>query len=201
MLVRRFPYRAQLGLEQQLREMERLMSAMVASTGRRDQDEREESSGEEPLTLRSMNPAVDVYRKEDDLLIEIELPGVDIDNDVEIDLDGGMLTVRGQRSSERSEDRAGTYVTERRSGRFTRSLSLPDGVDPEAVEADYRDGVLTIRVPLPDEADTKPRQIEIGKPAKASSSKEVGSSAKKKSSTRKSSSKKSASRSSKSDEG
>lgn len=160
MLVRRFPYRTQLGLEQQLREMERFMQAVL---GREGADEGSGSGGSsEPQGSSMMNPSTDVYRNDDELVIEMELPGVDVENDLHVDIDDGVLTIQGRRTSTRTSDDSGSYVTERRTGRFSRSLSLPDGVEPDKVEAEYTDGVLTIRVPLPDQEDREPHRVKIG---------------------------------------
>lgn len=160
MLVRRFPYRTQLGVEQQLREIERLMQAVL---GREGADEGSGSGGSSERQASSMmNPSTDVYRNDDELIIEMELPGVDVENDLHIDIDQGVLTIRGQRTSTRTSDDSGSYVTERRTGRFSRSLGLPDGVEPDNVEADYTDGVLTIHVPLPDQQEREPHRVKIG---------------------------------------
>ena len=167
-LVRRLPYRTHLGFEHQLRDMQRLMNALASQSS-----ERSSSSGDEEGS-DGFHPAVDVYRDGDNLVLDFELPGVDIDEDVNVEIHDGVLRVSGQRSSEREEERDGSYLRERRVGRFSRSLSLPDGVDPDAVEANYADGVLKICVPLPEDGGRdEPRRVEIGRDEKSATAKAV----------------------------
>ena len=104
-------------------------------------------------------PAVDVWETENELVLSFDLPGIPEDQ-VAVELDDNVLTVSGQRerTSEHSNDRF--YRFERRFGTFSRSVTLPAGVSEEAIEANYADGVLEIRVPKPEEQ--KPKRIEIG---------------------------------------
>lgn len=159
-IIRRLPYRAHFGIEQQLQDIQRRMSALNPSGSGSER-------GAEPRQSASFHPSVDVYRDDDadELVVEIELPGVDVDNDVDVSVHEGTLMIRGSRTSERSEEHDGVYLTERRTGSFSRSMALPDGVDVDSVRADYDAGVLTIRMPIPDETDRsrEPRQIEIGR--------------------------------------
>ena len=104
-------------------------------------------------------PAVDVWETEKELVLSFDLPGVPEDH-IAVELDDNTLTVSGERerTDEHSSERF--YRFERRHGRFARSVSLPSGVKDADVQANYRDGVLEIRVPKPEEP--KPRRIEIG---------------------------------------
>ena len=104
-------------------------------------------------------PAVDVWETEKELVLSFDLPGIDEDK-IAVELDDNMLTVSGERerTDEHSSERF--YRFERRHGQFSRSVSLPAGVDDADVQADYKNGVLEIRVPKPEEP--KPRRIEIG---------------------------------------
>jgi HSP20 family protein len=91
-------------------------------------------------------PAMDVSARGQDLVIKLEIPAVDIEKDVDISVDEGMLRISGKRSEERTEDKEGHYVREMRYGSFERSLPLPEGVGADAVKAEYRDGILEVTV-------------------------------------------------------
>ena len=104
-------------------------------------------------------PTVDVWETEQELVLSFDLPGVQ-EEKIAVELDDNVLTVSGQRerASEHSSERF--YRFERRFGTFSRSVTLPAGVDEEDIKADYTNGVLEIRVPKPEEQ--KPRRIQIG---------------------------------------
>jgi len=91
-------------------------------------------------------PAADVTRDGDDALVRVELPGLDVEKDVEVSVDGDRLVVRGERRDERTEERDGRSLREVRYGSFRRSFTLPAHVDADAVTASYDTGVLTVRV-------------------------------------------------------
>jgi HSP20 family protein len=104
-------------------------------------------------------PAVDVWETEQELVLSFDLPGIPEDK-IAVELEDNVLTVSGERerTSEHSSERF--YRFERRFGTFTRSVTLPQGVAEEAIEAAYTNGVLEIRVPKPEEQ--KPKRIQIG---------------------------------------
>lgn len=104
-------------------------------------------------------PALDVWESEDELVLALDLPGIPPES-VAIEVDDGVLTVSGQRERKVEEERDRYYRFERRFGAFSRSVTLPQGVDEEKIEAAFEDGVLEIRVPKPEER--KPKRIEIG---------------------------------------
>jgi HSP20 family protein len=91
-------------------------------------------------------PAMDVTTRGEDLVIKLEIPAVDIDKDVDISVEEGMLRVSGKRTEERSEDKEGYYMREMRYGSFERTFPLPDGVGADAVKAEYDDGILEVTV-------------------------------------------------------
>lgn len=99
---------------------------------------------------QGINPAVEVARDGDDAVIRVDLPGVDVDKDVQVEVDKGRLVIRGQRRDERTEERQEEGRTRRlsevRYGAFHRSFALPSHVDGDAVSAGYEAGVLTVRV-------------------------------------------------------
>lgn len=101
---------------------------------------------------------VDVVEKDDAIVARLDLPGVRKD-DLTIEVDDGVLTVRGERSAEREVSGAGFERIERSFGRFSRSLRVPRNVDAERIEAKLDHGVLELRMPKTEE--TKARRIEI----------------------------------------
>jgi HSP20 family protein len=104
-------------------------------------------------------PAVDVWETDNELVLSFDLPGIPEDK-IAVELDDDVLTVTGER--ERAQEHSGDrfYRFERRFGQFSRSVTLPAGVKEHDIKADYRDGVLEIRVPKPEEQ--KPKRIQIG---------------------------------------
>jgi HSP20 family protein len=105
-------------------------------------------------------PAVDVREDDDALVLELELPGVDPEQ-VEVTSENGILTVRGEKHSERKEGDEGRrwHMVERSYGSFRRSFQLPKGVDEGQIAAHFDQGVLTVRVPK--SALPKPRKIQV----------------------------------------
>jgi HSP20 family protein len=114
--------------------------------------------------VRSAMP-MDVVRDKDEVLLRFDLPGVDRES-IDVTVDRGVLTVSAQRTEETGEDKK-VITRERVTGSFTRRLSLGDTVDFDKIEADFADGVLTVRLPLL--AAAQPRKIEI----QADSKKEI----------------------------
>jgi HSP20 family protein len=103
-------------------------------------------------------PAVDVYDTKDSVVLKAELAGMDID-DIDIEVDDNVLTIKGERRFEEKVDEERYYRVERRFGSFQRSLALPQGVRLDDIAADYEDGVLTVTVPKAEEE--KPKKIEV----------------------------------------
>jgi HSP20 family protein len=104
-------------------------------------------------------PAVDVWETDKELVLSFDLPGIPEDK-IAVELDDSVLTVSGERerTQERADDRF--YRFERRFGQFSRSVTLPAGVKEDQIQADYKDGVLEIHVPKPEEQT--PKRIRIG---------------------------------------
>jgi HSP20 family protein len=103
-------------------------------------------------------PAMDLVETEDHFALKADLPGL-AEGDVAIDLEGDVLTVSGERKADHEERGEGFHRIERSYGSFRRSLTLPEGVDPEAVNATFDKGVLEIRIPKPEAR--KPRRVSI----------------------------------------
>ena len=102
---------------------------------------------------------MDLLETTEHYVLRADLPGLS-DGDVNIQLQDNVLTVSGERNAEHESKGEGYHRVERAFGSFSRSLTLPEGVDPEAVTANFDRGVLEIRIPKPEER--KPRRIEIG---------------------------------------
>jgi HSP20 family protein len=110
-------------------------------------------------TLRRWMPAMDLVESGDHFVLRADLPGMS-EEDVKIEFEDGTLTVSGERKAEHEEKEEGYYRVERAFGSFSRTLTLPTGIDADAVSASFDRGVLEIRIPKPEES--KPRRIEIG---------------------------------------
>jgi HSP20 family protein len=106
-------------------------------------------------------PAVDVDENDERYKITVELPGSKKE-DVHVDLHEGMLTIRGEKKSEREETKDRRRYTERSYGSFSRSFTLPGDADADRVDAQFKDGVLTISIPKTEEAKPKPISIKGG---------------------------------------
>jgi HSP20 family protein len=140
-LVRWEPFRELAAFQS---EMSRWMNGLTEGDGR---------------STQAWVPAVDVWETEDALVYAFDLPGLTKD-DISIELEDGALTVSAERKREHEVQNDRLYRYERRFGAFARTISLPQGVGEDAISADYRDGVLEVRVGKPEQ--TKPRRIEIG---------------------------------------
>ena len=144
-LIRWEPAREVASLQQ---EMNRLFSSFFeAPTG-----------GGNGGSLRRWVPAMDLVETDDAFVLKADIPGVS-EEDVKLEVEDGVLTVSGERKAEHEEKKEGYYRVERAFGAFRRSLTLPEGVDPEAVTAQFDKGVLAVRIPKPE--DRKPRKVAI----------------------------------------
>ncbi len=144
------PFRGVSTLQDQIN---RLFSDVLERTG-------------EDSNLTSWAPAVDIYETEHELVVKVDLPEVDPE-DLDIRVENNILTIRGDRKfeSKASEDK---YLrVERAYGSFSRSFSLANTVNSEAIKADYRDGVLTLSIPKREEAKPKQIKVNVGTPAMA----------------------------------
>ena len=102
----------------------------------------------------NLEPAVDIYDDNDKIVIKAELPGVD-KKDIHIDLKDRVLTLSGERSYKNEVKEDNYYRKERAFGKFERCFTLPADYDPDKIKADYKDGVLKIEVPKPEEETPK----------------------------------------------
>ena len=110
------------------------------------------------LTTQPFKVAVDIREDEDAFLVEAEVPGLAAE-DVKVDVEKNVLTIRGERKVEKEEDEGKYQRIERRFGSFSRSFTLPETVDADSISADLRDGVLALR--LPKKEAPSPRNISV----------------------------------------
>jgi HSP20 family protein len=129
-------------------EMSRFMNQVYGTAGA--------GGGQGPATWL---PPLDVWESEAEIVLAIDLPGIRED-EVSIELDDGVLTVSGERTREVEEKSDRFYRFERRFGPFSRSVTLPPGVDEARIRAEFDAGVLEIHVPKPEER--RPKRIQIG---------------------------------------
>ena len=139
-LVRWEPFRELATLQT---EMSRLMNGLIEGNGRQTQ---------------SWVPAVDVWETDNELVYSFDLPGIPEDK-IAVEVQDGALVVSAERAREHEVEGDRFYRFERRFGTFTRTVALPKGVNEDAITADYRNGVLEVRIPKPEQA--KPRRIEL----------------------------------------
>lgn len=111
-----------------------------------------------PSTQLAWAPPVEVYEKDDKVMVKAEVPGMTKD-DIDVSVQGDMLTISGEKKTESEVKEQDYYRSEFSYGRFSRSVALPTAVDASKVEANYNNGVLEISLPKSEEA--KPRKIEI----------------------------------------
>jgi HSP20 family protein len=112
-------------------------------------------------TPRRWIPAMDIVEAGEHYIIKADLPGV-TEADVNIEITDNVLTISGERKAELEEKHEGFYRVERTSGSFSRALTLPEGLDPEAVTATFANGVLEVRFPKPIQAAPHRVQIAVG---------------------------------------
>ena len=110
-------------------------------------------------TSRRWIPAMDLVETADHYVLRADLPGLS-DDDVNVQLEDNVLTISGERKTEQPPEQEGYYRLERAFGGFSRSLTLPEGIDPDSVQAHFDRGVLEITIPKPEQK--KPLQIKLG---------------------------------------
>jgi HSP20 family protein len=113
---------------------------------------------EEALTTTTLAPPVDIYEDEHNIVLKIEVPGID-EKDMDVRIQNNTLTVHGERKIEKEEKEENFRRVERQYGNFTRSFTLPSSVDPEQVSARCDKGVLNIN--LAKKAEARPTQIKV----------------------------------------
>lgn len=112
----------------------------------------------EPQTNRPWTPAVDIFETENDLVLKADLPDVD-QKDIDVRVENQTLTIAGQRKFEKQESGKGFHRIERSYGNFVRSFAVPNSFNTEEIAAEYKNGVLTVKLPKKEAA--KPRQVKV----------------------------------------
>jgi HSP20 family protein len=112
----------------------------------------------EPQANRPWSPSVDIYETENELVLKVDLPDVEL-KDIDVRVENQTLTIAGERKFEQPESGKGFHRIERNYGRFVRSFAVPNSFDTGNVGADYKNGVLTVTLPKMEAA--KPRQIKV----------------------------------------
>ena len=116
------------------------------------------TNGEENITVPEWAPLVDVIEDEKEYLIKVELPEVHKD-DVKVTVENGTLTISGERKAEKEQKGRRFHRVERYYGRFERTFGIPDDAETDAVNAEFKDGVLRVRLAKSEKA--RPKQIEV----------------------------------------
>jgi len=116
--------------------------------------------GRENFGLGLWSPQVEVFEREGQLIIRADLPGLNKE-DVKVDLTDDAITIEGERKQEHEENREGYYRSERSYGHFYRSVPLPEGVNADTAQANFRNGVLEITIAAPQRIEHKRRKLEI----------------------------------------
>jgi len=114
--------------------------------------------GDEPSSTTTWSPAVDIYETESEITVHAELPGVDR-KDIGLNLEKNVLTLKGERRFEKETKQENYHRIERRYGQFVRSFTLPSFVDPDRIDAEFKEGMLRLIIPKREEA--KPKQVEV----------------------------------------
>lgn len=116
-----------------------------------------------PRLLREASgfrPSMDVVKTDGQMVVTAELPGVSSD-DVEVSLDGDILTIKGEKYEEKEVSEDDRYIHERSYGFFQRRITVPDGISADAIEASFDNGVLTVEVALPEEKPAESKRIPV----------------------------------------
>jgi HSP20 family protein len=119
------------------------------------------TGGNGTASARRWIPAMDLVETEDHYVLTADLPGLG-QEDISLEFEGDVLTLSGERRSGHEERKEGYYRLERAAGSFSRSLTLPEGVDPDAVTATFDKGVLEVRIPKPEQRKPKKVAIQVG---------------------------------------
>lgn len=106
-------------------------------------------------------PYTDVFREDGELIVRAELPGIDLDTGLSIEVQDNVLHILGEKREEREVKEDDRYVRECQYGTFQRDVVLPEGVDTKMIKATYEDGVLLVRMPIPEPAEEATPKVKI----------------------------------------
>jgi HSP20 family protein len=150
------PWRPFMDLTRWERDMDRMMDDFFGRRLRPWWPERWGSGG--GLEVRA--PAVDLFEEKDDIVVKVELPGMDKD-DIEVNLTDSTLTIKGEKKKEEEVKEENYYRCERSHGGFVRNIELPKAVHADKVKASFKNGILEVRVPKTEEAKSKEIKVKI----------------------------------------
>jgi HSP20 family protein len=112
----------------------------------------------EPISMAGWSPSCDIYETDNEIVVKAEIPGVKKEN-IKLSMQDNVLTLTGERKFEEETKKENYMRVERGYGKFTRSFSLPSYVDAKKISAEFKDGLLEVKLPKSEEA--KPREVEI----------------------------------------
>jgi HSP20 family protein len=138
------------------RELEDMQQRLSSVLGRRQQHG--QGGAKESITVAEWAPIVDIAEDEKEYLVKAELPEITRE-EIKVTVENGMLVISGERKMEKEEKGKRFHRVERAYGRFARSFGLPDDADADKVKADFKDGLLTVRIAKSEAA--RPKQIEV----------------------------------------
>jgi HSP20 family protein len=127
--------------------------------------DRQRGTGVPPMSTSSglmtgWAPQIEIVQRGDRIVVRADLPGLERE-DVEVEIDEGMLTISGERRQESRDEREGFIRSERSYGSFYRAIPLPDSVDTEQISATFRNGVLEVSIPVPEDQQQRRRRIQV----------------------------------------
>lgn len=124
------------------------------------------SRGEEKdMVSSAWNPSVDIYEKENEIVLKAEVPGID-ENDIEIKIEDNTITLNGERKFEKETKEENYHRIEQSYGSFYRSFTLPQNINQDKIKAESENGIL--KITMPKKAELKPKKVKILKPKSAS---------------------------------
>jgi len=112
------------------------------------------------LAKADWNPRVDVYEKDNNIIVKADIPGIDEKN-LDVQIEGNILTIRGSKEEEHEVKEKNYHRIERSCGSFSRTIPLPEKIEADKIEADYKKGVLTITIPKSKEAIAKKINVKV----------------------------------------
>ena len=151
-------------MRRMMEDMERMfddsgMGSMLSPFGMGSMPSLSSSSALGQRMPQMWSPQIEVAEREGQLVVRADVPGMTMD-DIQVEVEAGALTISGERSGEQTEQRGNVSYTERKYGRFSRTIPLPEGVDTEQIDASFSNGVLEVKVKLP-EQQMRGRKIQI----------------------------------------
>ena len=155
MLARWEPLKTRMNPFRELEEMEKRLSTIFGRQSLRPDGEKE------AMTMAEWSPLVDISEDEKEYIIKAEIPEIKKE-DVKLTVQDNVLTISGERKSEKEEKGKKYHRVERTYGSFLRSFTLPEDADGSKVAAEYKDGMLNVRLPKSEKAKPKSIEVKVG---------------------------------------